>query len=70
MFYNLLEEMARHKPRITKLDVAKCLGVSDKTARNYLNGTSKISWFDVLKIKYTYFPELDIEYLFSTEVEK
>lgn len=70
MFYNLLAEMARHNPRITKLDIASCLEVSEKTARSYLNGASKISWSDTLKIKHTYFPNLDIEYLFKSDKNK
>lgn len=67
MFYNLLAEMARHRPRITKLNIAECLEISEKTARNYLKGTSKIPWSDALKIKNTYFSELEMEYLFETD---
>lgn len=70
MFYNLLAEMIRHKPRVTRSDIASCLGVSEKTARNYLNGASKITWSDALKIRNTYFPNLDIEYLFETDEKK
>lgn len=65
MFYNLFAEMARNE--IKKNDIANCLNVSEKTARNYLNGTSKISWSDALKIKHTFFSDLDIEYLFAIE---
>ena len=64
MFRNLLAEMSRN--RITRRDIADCLGVSEKTARNYINGISKISWCDTLKIKNTFFPELSLEYLFET----
>jgi predicted transcriptional regulator len=62
MFNNLLAEMARH--RIKKNDIANCLGVSEKTLRSYLKGTSQISWLDALKIRNTFFPGLEIEYLF------
>lgn len=62
MFNNLLAEMTRQK--ITRADIARCLGVSEKTARNYINGKTKISWLDTLKIKNTYFPNLSLEYLF------
>ncbi|MFW2500453.1 hypothetical protein OD350_03560 [Clostridium beijerinckii] len=65
MFRNLLAEMSRNK--ITRRDIANCLGVSEKTARNYINGASKISWYDTLKIKNTFFPELSLEYLFETK---
>lgn len=67
MFHNLLAEMSRHKPRITETDIAHCINVSENTARSYLNGTAKISWSAVLKIKHTYFPDFEIEYLFHTE---
>ena len=70
MFYNLLMEMSKHRPRITEMDIAQCLNVSENTAKSYLNGTSKISWSDVLKIKHTYFPAFDIEYLFHTDEKK
>lgn len=64
MFRNLLAEMSRS--RITRRDIAACLGVSEKTARNYINGISKISWQDTLKIKNTFFQKLSLEYLFET----
>lgn len=65
MFRNLLAEMSRQG--ITRRDIAACLGVSEKTARSYINGTSKISWQDTLKIRRTFFPNLDIEYLFQSD---
>jgi plasmid maintenance system antidote protein VapI len=65
MFNNLLAEMARNK--ISKRDVAMHLGVSEKTLRNYIDGSTKISWLDTLKIKNNYFPHLSLEYLFQTE---
>lgn len=65
MYNNLLAEMTRQK--ISKYDIAKRLNVSEKTARNYLNGKTKISWQDSLKIRNTYFPNLDMEYLFYDE---
>lgn len=68
MFRNLLAEMSRS--RITRHDIAACLGVSEKTARNYINGISKISWFDTLKIRNTFFPDLSLEYLFETNAIK
>ena len=68
MFRNLLAEMSRH--RITRRDIASCLGVSEKTARNYINGVSKISWYDTLKIRNTFFSSSDIEYLFQTDETK
>ena len=68
MFRNLLAEMSRY--RITRRDIANCLGVSEKTARNYINGVSKISWQDTLKIRNTFFSASDLEYLFKTDDKK
>lgn len=65
MFNNLLAEMARNK--ISKRDMAIHLGVSEKTIRNYIDGSTKISWLDTLKIKNTYFPNLSLEYLFQAD---
>jgi predicted transcriptional regulator len=65
MFKNLAAEMARHGLAVK--DICDCLGVSEKTARNYLNGATKISWFDVLKIRNTLFSNLEISYLFAID---
>jgi Mn-dependent DtxR family transcriptional regulator len=70
MFYNLIAEMENHKPKITILDIADCLGVSSKTAKGYLYGTSKITWLQSVKIKHYFFQSYDIEYLFSTGSSK
>ncbi len=67
MFYNLISEMERCKPKITIPDIAGCLHVSEEKAKNYLEGTESITWFETLKIKYTYFPDLELDYLFETE---
>ncbi|UZW13234.1 helix-turn-helix transcriptional regulator [Clostridium pasteurianum] len=67
MFNNLLAEMARNK--ITKQELAVYLGVSEKTIRNYINGSTKISWLDTLRIKNNYFPSLSLEYLFESDAE-
>lgn len=63
MFKNLAAEMARND--ITVNDISQCLEVSEKTARNYLKGISKISWLDVLKIRDTLFPSYEVSYLFK-----
>ena len=67
MFNNLLAEMARKNPRITRLNIAKELKISEKTVRNYIMGKSQIPWSYALKIKHTFFPNLDMEYLFKVE---
>lgn len=67
MYNNLIEEMKNHEPEITIQDIANCLHVSLNTTKKYLNGTSKISWQQSIKIQYTFFPNLEIVYLFATE---
>lgn len=65
MFPNLKAEMARNGLK-TK-DICKVLGVSEKTVRNYFNGKTKISWFDVLTIQKELFPDLKVGYLFAID---
>lgn len=68
MFPNLRAEMTRENIKTT--DIAELLHVSEKTARNYLNGKTKISWLDVLTIQTKLFPELEIGYLFNIKNTK
>ena len=68
MFPNLRAEMTRENIKTT--DIAELLHVSEKTARNYLNGKTKISWLDVLTIQTKLFPELEIGYLFHIKNTK
>jgi predicted transcriptional regulator len=63
MYNNLKAEMARQG--FTACDIAKCLEVSEKTVITYIEGTSKISWYDVLKIRNTLFPNFGVGYLFE-----
>jgi plasmid maintenance system antidote protein VapI len=68
MYKNLAAEMARYD--ITTKMIADCLGVNERTVRNYLSGRTQISWPDVIKIKNEFFPDLEISYLFATTSEK
>jgi plasmid maintenance system antidote protein VapI len=65
MFKNLEAEMSRYD--VTVKDLALCIGVYEKTMRNYLSRTSKIAWEDARKIKHTFFPQFEMEYLFYYE---
>lgn len=67
MFNNLLAEMARKNPKITRLNIAKELKISEKTVRNYILGKSQIPWSYALKIKYTFFSDMEMEYLFKVD---
>ncbi|TGE36852.1 XRE family transcriptional regulator [Desulfosporosinus fructosivorans] len=62
MFKNLDAEMSRYD--IQPKDLAECIGVSERTMRSYLTGTSRIAWEDARKIKRKFFPQFEIEYLF------
>ena len=63
MFQNLKAEMSRKGVKV--IDIANLLGVTEKTASNYISRRTKIAWMDVLKIQRELFPEYDISYLFE-----
>lgn len=65
MFKNLEAEMTRYG--LTNNDLAVCIGVSERTMRSYLAGSSRIAWEDARKIKHRLFPQFEIEYLFYKE---
>lgn len=68
MFSNLRAEMARKGIKST--DVSEILGVSEKTARNYIDGKTKIGWVDVVNIQKKLFPECKISYLFNIDAKE
>ncbi|MBY0756946.1 helix-turn-helix domain-containing protein [Clostridium sardiniense] len=69
MFKNLKAEMVRYDISVSQ--IAETLNVSERTAKNYINGTTKISWLDVLKIQKVLFPEQRVAYLFEIDnIEK
>ncbi len=63
MFSNLEAEIARK--RLHKKELGKTLGVRQATIYDKLNGKSKFTLKEALKIKNTYFPEMEIKYLFK-----
>lgn len=65
---NLKAEMARHGVR--NVDVEKKLGCSAGSVINKLRGTSEFSVREALEIQKTFFPALDIAYLFADDNEK
>lgn len=68
MFPNLEAEMARRK--ITKLKLAKILGVTPTTMSFKLNGKSTLSLKECAKIKKYAFPDKSLDYLFDTADKK
>lgn len=65
MYRNLLAELAR--ANITNSAVAKCINVNERTFRNKLNGIYDFRWQEVQKIQNTFFPALDLHYLFEKQ---
>lgn len=65
---NLKAEMGRRN--ITIEAVAKTLSIHRNSVSNKVNGSSSFSIEEAMKIKNTFFPDLDYRYLFATEEEK
>lgn len=63
MYKNLLAEMTRNDYSVAKL--AKEIGVTEKTLRNKLNGTTSFSWGEVLAIRKIVAPKIKLEELFA-----
>ena len=64
MFRNLNAELARKD--IKTKDLAKIIGVADKTASNKLKGETEFTLSEIKKIA-ALFPDVSVEYLFATE---
>lgn len=63
MYLNLKCELL--KKGITYKQIAKLLGLGEKTIYNKINGNSEFTFSEVKKIKQTLFPDLTLEYLFE-----
>lgn len=63
MLRNLLAEMARAD--IKQLDMAKALGINEKTLRNKLGEVTAFTFPETQAIRKIYFPNLSLEYLFA-----
>ena len=64
MFRNLKAELARKD--IKTKDLAKIIGVADKTAANKLKGDTEFTLSEIKKIA-ALFPDVSVEYLFATD---
>ena len=62
---NLRGEMAKRKVSIE--DISSLLGIHRNSVANKLNGDSPFSIEQSFKIQETYFPDLELKYLFATE---
>lgn len=65
MLKNLQAEMKRNG--ISNADLQAILSCSPKTVTNKLNAHTPLSIWDAIKIRDTFFPSMDLEYLFSKE---
>ena len=63
MFHNLEAEMARS--RVTVKDIAKCINKTEKSVRNKLQGIRPFTWPEIVMIRDSYFPDMDLQYLFD-----
>ena len=62
---NLEAEMKRHN--ISRMDIANLLNVSYSTIHSRFNGNSEWIYNECVLIRNSFFPELTLDYLFSTE---
>lgn len=62
---NLIGEMAKRKVSIE--DIAKLLDIHRNSVSNKINGDSPFSIEQAMKIQETYFPDLELKFLFKKE---
>ncbi|MEI7027576.1 hypothetical protein [Paenibacillus sp. y28] len=67
MFPNLEAEMARS--RLKKCELSKFLGVRYATVHDKMNGRSKFTLDEAVKIQKKFFPALSLEYLFWQQAQ-
>lgn len=68
MYRELLGEMM--KRGITRKQLAKKIGISDKTIRNKISGRTDFNWSEVQAIRDIVAPDFSIEELFKKDVEQ
>lgn len=61
---NLEAEMKRSK--ISRSDIAHTLGLSYRTIHSRFNGESEWAYSECVKVRNTYFPDMELSYLFQT----
>ena len=55
------------KTNITQKQIAELLNIRQATVSDKVQGKSQFNFEEALKIKKVFFPEYDLEYLFSKE---
>ena len=64
---NLEAEMKRKK--ITRHDIATLLGPSYRTIHSRFNGESEWGYSECVKVRDTFFPDMELSYLFATDTQ-
>ena len=68
MYGNLQAEFARRNIKAVR-GISTALDCTERAARNKLNGITEITISEAKKIKNRYFPEMQLDYLFATDVQ-
>lgn len=63
-----IEEIRKNKG-VTLVDIADLLGVDSRTVRSKIDGVSDFKFGETVAIKKAFFPEYELEYLFSERAE-
>ena len=62
-------EYRMKQEHVTRSDIQRLLGVSEKTVRNKFSGETSFTWEEVRLIRNTFFPKDDFENLFEQSDE-
>lgn len=62
-------EYRMRQEHVSKSDIQKLLGVSEKTVRNKFSGETDFTWGEVKAIRNAFFPKDDFEKLFEQSNE-
>lgn len=63
MYLNLKHEL--RSCQITQAQISELLGVREATVSDKINGKSRFTVDEALRVKKTFFPKYDLEYLFT-----
>ena len=63
-----IEEIRKIKG-VASVDIADLLGVDSRTVRSKIDGVSDFKFGETVAIKKAFFPEYELEYLFSERAE-
>lgn len=63
-----IEEIRKIKG-VALVDIADLLGVGSRTVRSKIDGVSDFKFGETVAIKKAFFPEYELEYLFSERAE-